>query len=324
MSTSLWSSWRSLPWAGGPFPRRCSRCPSPWVISAAAGLYLLEAYVERTRHVGLFWHGLQALARPVAAALIASLFLSGMETGAVLSIVGPLLAAGIAALVHLAKCGWSLMSWLTDDRVSRRGLVALLEDTLVAGVVAMSLDQPAVAGVFAFTVLLGLAVAGRGIFRAGAFAHALAWARSWGSLQPFRWLSEEELPADVAREISEIERPLGRTLKAAAAAGFRFEGSGLFRPGWLVVGAPDPRWVTRTVGGPRVTVLDMDGPQSVRMAPMFLQVGGEPGSASLVFPKSGPALAALEAELNRGKVSDRSWEPWEPWNAPGVDARPPN
>lgn len=306
------------PLAGWPVPDSVEHLGSGWVVATALMLYALEIAVERHRPVAVFWHGLHAVARPLAAALLATLFIQGPEVGALWKVAGPVLAAGVAALTHLARCGAALLSWLADDRAARPSLVAALEDALVLGLVALALDAPVLALAVVGILSLSAAVVGRPVLRAGAFSHRLAWKRSFGSLHPFRWIQEDELPADVAREVARIERPLGRTLKAAPAGGVRFGGSAGLRRGWLVVGTPDPRWVTRGMGGTQITVLDMDGPQSVRLAPVFLQVGGGPSEPSLIFPRSGPSLPALEAELRRDGGSDTSWEPWEPWNTQGV------
>jgi len=127
----------------------------------------------------------------------------------------------------------------------------------------------------------------------------LAWSRSWGSLLPFRWRAEEELPRDLAGEVAAIPRPLGHRLKVARAAGMQLRAGGLFRPGWIVVGPTDPRWICRTLSGPRMHVLDADDSTSGRVESLFVQmtmVGT--GTYSLIFPRSGPTVEAVASEID--------------------------
>jgi len=297
---------------------------SPWIVATAAALYGAELIVERTRPLAVYWHIVQALARPLAAALLAHLILDPEVVGPAIRLIGPIATALVAGLVHTAKCGGGLMAWLSEDWPVRRGFLVTLEDVTAAGFVALSLDAPLVAGLLSLAFVALLAGVGGAALRAGVYGHALAWARSWGSLRGFRWLGEHELPADVVQELEKLERSLGRSLKVAPAAGFRLDASGLFRPGWLVVGAQHPHWVTRSITGCRVTALDLSGPKGMRVESVFMQVGQNPGGPSMVFPRNGPTAATLEAELRRGFESAGGWEPWEPWNDLGVNAEPPN
>ncbi len=287
----------------------------PSVIAVAAGLFVLELLIERARPLAAYWHLLQAIARPVAGALFAHLIVSGVETEPLIQVVAPITAACVALLVHLAKRGWSTIAWFDNDRHVRPAFVRALEDACVAGFVFLSLDAPRVAGGLALATLGLLFIAGRGVMRAGMFSHLLAWRRSWGSLRPFRWMTEGDLPADLAQHVANIPRPLGRTFKVAKAGGYRLSGTGLFRGGWLVVGASDPWWIARTMRGPRLVSLNSPGPRSERTESLFLQVGAEggPGEPSLILPRSGPSLEALNAELSRGSGST------EPATGRGVD-----
>lgn len=287
------------PFAGWTLPAGLAPIEEPSVLAVAVVLFLAEFFVERSRTLAAFWHYLQAVARPVAGALFAHLLVGGADGDPLLQVVAPLTAAAVALLVHLAKCGANVLLWFDGDRHVRPALISLFEDVCVAGLVVLSFDAPPVAGGVVLVFILALVTLGRGILRAGVFGHLLSWRRSWGSLNPFQWTTEAELPADLASKVAEIPRPLGRSFKAARVGGFRMSDSGLFRSGWLVVGADDPWWITRSWRGARMTALDMSEPSNERTESLFLQLGGGDAShaPSLILPRSGPSLEALNAEL---------------------------
>lgn len=292
------------PIAGWTLPAGLVPIEEPSVLAVVVVLFIAEFVVERSRTLAAYWHYLQAVARPVAGALFAHLLVDGADGDPLLQVVAPLTAAAVALLVHLAKCGANVLLWFDGDRHVRPILVSLFEDVCVAGLVVLSFDAPLVGGGVVLGGILALVTFGRGVLRAGVFGHLLSWRRSWGSLSPFRWTTEAELPADLAIKVAEIPRPLGRTFKAARVGGFRMSDSGLFRSGWLVVGAEDPWWITRSLRGARLTALDMSEPGTERTESLFLQLGGSEGSyaPSLILPRSGPSLEALNAELSRVSV----------------------
>jgi len=290
------------PLAGWLPPEGLQWLADPSVVAVAAGLFTAEFLIERARPLAAYWHLLQAVARPVTAALLAHLLVSEANAEPLVQALAPVTAAAVALLVHLLKCGWSTLGWFDGDRHARPALVSLLEDACVAGMVVLSLEAAPLAGAVALGAIVVITLGGQGILRAGAFGHLLAWRRTWGSLTPFRWMAEDDLPADLASKVAEIPRPLGRTFKVARVGGLRLAGTGLFRSGWLVVGASDPWWIARTLRGPRLTPLDVGEPRNERVESLFLQVGteGPGGDPSLVLPRSGPSLEALSAELARG------------------------
>lgn len=301
-------------------PEAMHSVADPLVVAVAAGFFVMELLVDRVRPLAAFWHLFQSVARPVAAALFAHLIVSGVTDEPLIQVVAPVTAAAVAMLVHLAKCGWSTLSWFDGDRHVRPMLIALLEDACVAALVVLALDAPRVSGAVALVGLGGLFTWGRPIMRAGVFSHMLAWERSWGSLMPFRWITEGELPADLASKVATIPHSLGRPLKAARAGGFRLPGTGLFRVGWLVVGATEPWWVARTLRGPRLSPLEVSGEGTERLESLFLQVGssGAAGEPSLILATSGPSSEALYAEVSRGM------EDGEPALETGVDRPSPS
>ena len=286
------------PYAGWEVPTGLGGLATPLVIALAGSLWVMEAVAERWPAIATFWHLVQALARPVAAGLLAFLVLDGVSTGVSLAITVPLTGAALALLVHAAKGGWFLLGWLTPDPPARPAFVSALEDTVTLGLVALAFDAPLVGGGVVVALLLALVLFGGALLRAGGFAYYLAWSRSWGSLRPFRWAAEDDLPGDLAGEVAAIPRPLGHRLKVTRAAGLHFPGTGVFRSGWVVLGPADPRWVCRTLSGPRMQVLDPDGPLVVGVEPLFsrITVGAEQPSV-LIFPRGGPTVDTVMDEI---------------------------
>ena len=302
------------PLGGWTVPVGLEGLSTPLVATLAGSLLLMEFVAERSAAVAAFWHLVQSFARPVAAGLLAFMVIESISGPAALQWVVPITAAAVAFLVHAAKVGWFLLGWLSSGAHARPLLVSLGEDSVALGLASLAFDAPRVGAGLVLTAVLLLVTVGRALLRAGGFSHYLAWSRSWGSLLPFRWRGEEELPRDLAAEVAAIPRPLGHRLKIARAAGMRLRVGGLFRPGWIVVGPADPRWVCRSLAGPRMHVLDADESMEVRVEPLFAQISMVGSTSySLIFPRSGPTVDAVTSEFGISLQAPRSRE--DPPNA---------
>ncbi len=307
------------PLAGWELPSGLEGLATPLVTVLSGALWLAESTAERAPAVAAYWHLFQSVARPVAAALMTYLLVEAVGGPSSAQVVAPLAAAAVATAVHTAKLGWFMLSWWSSYHVARTLLVSMGEDAITLGLTFLAVRAPLGAGAAVAAVLLFLVLSGRVLLRAGAYSHYLAWSRSWDSLRPFRWHSEDELSADLAGEVAAIARPLGHRLRVTRAGGFRVPGAGLFRPGWLVVGPADPRWVCRTLRGPHMIVLDPGGTQESRVESLYVQVGVEPGSkASLIFPKGGPNLGAVTSGIAAAGPRSRPEDV-----APGAGGGPP-
>ncbi len=289
------------PHAGWILPSGLEALATTLVAGLAAGLWLMETAAERVPAVAAYWHLVQSLARAVAAALMAYLLVTAAGAPPSMLVVAPLTAAATAAVTHLAKLGWFMVSWWSSYDVARKILLSVGEDTVALALVALAVGAPGWGGLGVAGAMLLLVLLWPDLLRAGAYSHYLAWSRSWDSLRPVRWRSEEELSADLAGEVAAIGRPLGHRLRVTPAGGFRVPGIGLFRPGWLVVGPADPRWVCRTLRGPRMVVLDPDGARMAGVEPLFVRVpAGSDSAGTLIFPRGGPNLEAIASGITAG------------------------
>jgi hypothetical protein len=211
------------------------------VIGTALLLFVIEAIIDRVRHVDSIWDTVHTFIRPPAAALLA--------IGAAWA-QPPALQAGAAALAfavalgaHGAKAGFRVALNATGSTI-RPAIVSTAEDVAAVGLVFAALGFPASAVAAGGGVLLALLVFGPRLWRAFALGIrcVVAWFRSL-FLSP-GWRDPRHMPRRLRALVG--EPPLGAAApRAARAAVHGLPGVGAFRNGWLVVDHEGPRFLFR-------------------------------------------------------------------------------
>lgn len=269
----------------------------------AIGFYALEFASERSKPASVFWHLPQVFVRPVAAGLLALLILKGSGVWG-----GPWLWAVVSAvlayLAHGFKTGAAVLGWLYDVKAPSGLLLSIAEDVVVVALIALALDAPAWSALFVGAGILLVGILAPNLLPASRLGRYLAWQRSWGSLTPFEWTEEEQLPPRIQSVLASVERPFGKSLKAARCSLIAADRRRALRPGWIVLGGNRPytlRWRGRR--GPLLEALPDESALVLEAESLFLRlrIRNRPLQA-LIFPRSGPAGDTLEAELSDWKI----------------------
>lgn len=266
-------------------------------VMAMAGLfYVLETAAEQRLTSGLLWHAMQALARPLGAALLVLLLLDGQEGGAAAAAAGG--AAVVAFLIHGTKVGGRLLVRLVSERPPARLILTLGEDALLAGLLAVALEDPGLGAVLAAVPLVFAAVVGLGPLRTYAFSLRLARALLRSLARPPRWLGAEGLPLWAA-SLPGPESP-GTGARVASVGAWNPGALRGFHRGWLLVRGGSALLLLRPGGRPRVVELPAGAGVSVQRTTLYHRiVVGEGEERVLLFlGRDGPPLEALEGELS--------------------------
>lgn len=281
-----------------PLPGALADLDSPSVLIVVGAFYLLEFAAERNAPTALVWNAFHAVIRPVSGMLLAFLLLDGQVLGVV--IAGALVAGLLASFAHAARSGSAVVRWLAAARAPRVLLVSALEDAVVLGLVALSLDLP----IWAFGTSLALVVLLSprlpSDVRAFGFAVRLVVGRVFHGLTRRRWLGPDELP-DWVRETLDDDDVLapGGALRGSPVGAHRVPGSPRFVTGWLVVRGGSPVLVFRrrgtavrvALGFPTERVLEHGFFRRVDLR------AGDGGRGCLFFNLHGPSTASLGAEF---------------------------
>jgi len=122
---------------------------NPWVLGAAALLYVVEFVADKIPYVDSVWDSVHTIIRPVGAALIGAA-LAGDDLSQLFS--GGL--AGATALgAHAVKAGTRVAINTSPEPVTNVG-VSLFEDVTVLGMVWFAVTYPWVAAIAAIVLLL--------------------------------------------------------------------------------------------------------------------------------------------------------------------------
>lgn len=127
-----------------------------WVLVLLASLYAVEFVVDKVPWLDSAWDAIHTVIRPVGGALLGAALAHDAGSSEVLS---GLVAGGFSLTAHGAKATTRATVNTSPEPFSNVAL-SLGEDGLVAGMVALALAYPVVAGVVAVV----LAVASVGIF----------------------------------------------------------------------------------------------------------------------------------------------------------------
>lgn len=115
----------------------------PWVLGAAAAMFLVEFVADKVPGIDTVWDGIQTFIRiPAGAALAAGVF-GGMDS-AVWTTMAALLGGSLAATSHFTKAGTRAAANTSPEPFSNLGL-SVAEDIATAGLLWLALTHPMVA-----------------------------------------------------------------------------------------------------------------------------------------------------------------------------------
>lgn len=226
------------------------------VIVSAVLLFLVEAVIDKVRHVDSLWDTVHTFIRPPAAALLAL----GILWGAPVSLAAPAAAAAfvVALIAHGTKAGLRLA--LNAAMRGGRSWVSLVEDLLAVGFATMAFLDPTTALIGTLTALALVLLVGPRYWRAFRLGlRALfAWMRTLFATG--RWREESELPRGVRKLLDPTS--LGAAPpRGARAAIHGAPGAGAYRNGWLVATPEGPIFMYLGLFGHRR--VDLPATQSV-------------------------------------------------------------
>ena len=116
-----------------------------WVLVAAGVLYVLEFVIDKVPWADSAWDSVHTVIRPIGGGLLGALFAADAGDP---EVVAALLGGGFSLSAHGAKASTRALANTSPEPVSNIGL-SLAEDGVVAGMVALALAYPLVAGVVA-------------------------------------------------------------------------------------------------------------------------------------------------------------------------------
>jgi hypothetical protein len=134
---------------------------SPYVLVAAAILYLIEFLADKIPWVDSIWDAIHTLIRPLGAALIGATAIGTVEPQTAVIAV---LCAGVSLSGHSVKAGTRLLANHSPEPVSNIAL-SLVEDILVIAGTWLALVHPAVMLVLIIMFLLAFAWFAPKVFR---------------------------------------------------------------------------------------------------------------------------------------------------------------
>lgn len=263
------------------------------VIITATALYLLEAVIDKIRHVDSVWDAIHTFIRPPAAAFlaVAALWPYGID----MKIAGAGLAGLVALGAHGAKAGFRLAVNTTPRRWLSI-LVSLLEDATAITLAVVALKRPEIAVAVAGGALLIVALMGH-LWRAFTLGLRALMARMRAIFSTRRWREVRHLPGDLRDLVDET--PLGAAPPRAARAGITgLKGVGAYRSGWIVIANGRPAFVYRSLLGGKQTALP-PGRLEVEHGVWadFLQVSNDDARYTLFLLKDGPDPELAFSEL---------------------------
>ncbi len=126
---------------------------SPWIIGAAATLYLIEFCADKMPWLDSVWDAAHTFIRPVGAAILGLKAFGSLspEMGA----IGALLAGGFGLTTHAAKASTRVIANASPEPFSNIAL-SVGEDIIVLGGVATAFIFPTVALVCAAVLVVGI------------------------------------------------------------------------------------------------------------------------------------------------------------------------
>lgn len=135
-------------------PDELSVLTNPWVIGAAAIMYLVEFFADKIPGFDSFWDAIHTFVRIPAGAILAAGAVGDVSTG--MEIAAGMVGGGAAATSHATKAGARMMINTSPEPVTN-WTASVSEDLLVLGGLWTALNHPLVF-LGLFTVFIGLAI----------------------------------------------------------------------------------------------------------------------------------------------------------------------
>ena len=129
-----------LGWADTP-----TEIQQTWVLALMAVLYVVEFFVDKVPWADSLWDSVHTVIRPIGGGLLGALF--AHEAGDP-EVLAALVGGGFSLTAHGAKASTRAMANTSPEPVSNITL-SFAEDGVVAGMVALALAFPVIAGVVA-------------------------------------------------------------------------------------------------------------------------------------------------------------------------------
>jgi hypothetical protein len=123
----------------------------PWVLIVAGVLYVLEFVVDKVPWADSAWDSVHTVIRPIGGGLIGALFAADAGDP---EVVAALLGGGFSLTAHGAKASTRALANTSPEPVSNV-VLSVAEDGVVAGMVALALAFPIIAGVVATVFAIG-------------------------------------------------------------------------------------------------------------------------------------------------------------------------
>ena len=135
---------------------------NPWIIGAAAVLYVIEFVADKVPWVDSIWDSVHTLIRPVGGALIAVASIG--EASPLMTGVIALLGGTVAAGSHATKAGTRVAANTTPEPFSN-WLLSLAEDAFVIGLSFITLNYPLIALAVSVVILVLIVMVFRSIWK---------------------------------------------------------------------------------------------------------------------------------------------------------------
>jgi Domain of unknown function (DUF4126) len=148
------------------------------VIATALVLFAIEFVVDKVPYLDNAWDVLQTPIRPAVASVVGALFAGEADVSSIDEAVSAAGSGGTALLSHGLKTGLRLGVNASPEPFSNI-VLSLVEDGLVAGVVALALEEPLIA----LAIVIFLLVTGAALV-------VLIWSRirrAWRRLREYGW-----------------------------------------------------------------------------------------------------------------------------------------
>lgn len=267
------------------------------VLGSALLLYIIEAVVDKIRHIDSLWDTIHTFIRPPAAALLTVGALWNRPDS--LMVLGAGLAVVVALAAHVTKAGLRLTFNVTLRK--GQGWISAGEDLLALAFAVIAFLDPDLALLAGATVLAILLLLGPRYWRAFHLGLRCLRAAFRALFTPGRWREGDEIPSRVRSHLDPT--PLGAAPpRGTRAALDGLAGVGAFRNGWLVVTGEGLAFVYGTLfGGRRV---DLPAPPDIQVTEgvwadiMGVGRGPEP-DYHLFLLKDGPPLDLAVTQLRR-------------------------
>lgn len=135
---------------------------NPWIIGAAAALYVIEFVADKVPWVDSIWDSVHTLIRPVGGALIAVASLG--EASPALTALIALLGGTVAAGSHATKASTRVVANTSPEPFSN-WFLSLTGDAFVIGLSFLTLKYPLVALGVSIVILLLIVMIARSIWK---------------------------------------------------------------------------------------------------------------------------------------------------------------